>query len=62
MIQFCDEQLVSFRGGTSDVYKKRLVRRTGEGAEEVEKVLFASRAGGYDGLGALEVGAEGIEL
>ena len=62
VVQLGDEELVILGHRLGDVDEQALIRGARERAEEVEEILFASRTGGDDVLGLLEVGLQGFDL
>jgi len=62
LVELGDQELVALWRDLADIYKEGLVRRAGKGTEQVEKVLFASRACRYQLVGALEVRLQSVEL
>ena len=62
LVQLGHEKLVALWSCLSNVDKERLIRRTGECAEQIEEVFLAGRAGRDDGFGALEVRLESVDL
>lgn len=62
MVQLCNPLFITARFGLCDIYEERLIGGAGKGAEEVIEILFASRAGGYEGIRFLQVIRQSVEL